>query len=94
MKTTIDKCELCNIVKEVTKLQIEDEQHAFCEECFVKSAFVALKSIQTLNKMSSDRNLTEEQRKQASTQVSVIEKLYNMLGFAYKDISDESEESQ
>lgn len=89
MKTTKGICDLCHRETEVTKLQIEDEQHAFCESCFVKSAFISFKSVDTLVKMSKDEKLPEETRKQAKMQEETINKIYEMSEFNYKDISDE-----
>ena len=94
MKTTKGICDLCKRETEVTKLKIEDEQHAFCESCFVKSAFISFKSVDTLVKMSKDEKLPEETRNQAKVQSDTINKIYEMEGFSYKDISDESGERQ
>jgi hypothetical protein len=88
MKTTKGICDLCKRETEVTKLQIEDEQHAFCESCFVKSAFISFKSVDTLDKMSKDESLTEETRKQAKMQEETINRIYEIQEFNYKDISE------
>ena len=88
MKTTKGICDLCKRETEVTKLQIEDEQHAFCESCFVKSAFISFKSVDTLDKMSKDESLPEETRKQAKMQEETINRIYEIQEFNYKDISE------
>lgn len=88
MKTTKGICDLCKRETEVTKLQIEDEQHAFCESCFVKSAFISFKSVDTLDKMSKDESLTEETRKQAKMQEETINRIYEIQEFNYKYISE------